>query len=197
MARPSIIPTVKAALEEYLERTQVAYLALSESQRMSTLPATSDGKVNVRLLAAAIGLKQTQEKYLYERPELTSLINLVAEGRGMTPDAVDKIAQGRVWSGRDAKELGLVDELGSLDTAIKSAAALAELKQYQVMPVEAELSTLEQLLRQIFNKASQVVAPKAMLQLNSLLEAGNKTLAPLQRLDDPRGQYALSPVTAP
>lgn len=124
-------------------------------------------------------------------------INLVAEGRGMTPDAVDKIAQGRVWSGRDAKELGLVDELGSLDTAIKSAAALAELKQYQVMPVEVELSTREQLLRQIFNKASQVVAPKAILQLNSLLEAGNKTLAPLQRLDDPRGQYALSPVTAP
>ena len=124
-------------------------------------------------------------------------INLVAEGRGMTPDAVDKIAQGRVWSGKDAKELGLVDELGSLDLAIKSAANLAELKQYQVMPVEQELSAREQLMRQLFDKASQVLTPKALLQLNSLLETGSKSLAPLQRLDDPRGQYALAPVTAP
>lgn len=103
MARPSIIPTVKAALEEYLERTQVAFLDMSESQRVPTLPSTSDGKVNVRVLATAIGLKQTQEKYLYERPELTSLINLVAEGQGLLPigarllvDASDRVLKERL-----------------------------------------------------------------------------------------------------
>lgn len=85
MARPSIIPTVKAALEDYLERMQVAYLAAPEVQRVPTLPATPDGKVNVRALGQAIALKQTQEKYLYERQELTSLINLVAEGQGLLP----------------------------------------------------------------------------------------------------------------
>lgn len=103
MPRPSVIPTVKAALEDYLERIQVAFLAMSEPQRVPTLPATSDGKVNVRVLALAIGLKQTQEKYLYERTELTSLINLVAEGQGLLPigsrllvDASDKVLKDRL-----------------------------------------------------------------------------------------------------
>lgn len=57
---------------------QAAFLAMPEAQRAPTLPATPDGKVNVRALAQAIELKQTQEKYLYERQELTSLNNLVA-----------------------------------------------------------------------------------------------------------------------
>jgi protease-4 len=46
----------------------------------------------------------------------------VAEGRGMTPEQVDKIAGGRVWTGSQAKELGLVDELGGLDRALDYAA---------------------------------------------------------------------------
>ena len=85
MARPSIIPNVKLALEAYLDRMQAAYLSAPDVQRVPTLPATSDGKVNVRALAQAINLKQTQEKYLFERHELTSLINLVAEGQNLLP----------------------------------------------------------------------------------------------------------------
>lgn len=103
MPRPSVIPTVKAALEEYLERMQVAFLALPEKKRAPTLPATADGKVNVRAVARAIELKQTQEKYLYERQELTSLINLMAEGQGLLPigsrlvvDASDKVLKERL-----------------------------------------------------------------------------------------------------
>ena len=103
MRRPSVIPTVKAALEGYLERMQMAFLAVPEEQRVPTLPATPDGKVNVRALAQAIELKQTQEKYLYERQELTSLINLVAEGQGLLPigsrllvDASDKVLKERL-----------------------------------------------------------------------------------------------------
>lgn len=103
MPRPSVIPTVKAALEVYLERMQVAYLSMPEAQRVPTLPATPDGKVNVRALGQAIELKQTQEKYLYERSELTSLINLVAEGQGLLPigsrllvDASDKVLKERL-----------------------------------------------------------------------------------------------------
>lgn len=103
MPRPSVIPTVKAALEDYLERMEVAFLAMPEKQRAPTLPATADGKVNVRAVAQAIELKQTQEKYLYERQELTSLINLVAEGQGLLPigarlliDASDKALKERL-----------------------------------------------------------------------------------------------------
>ena len=65
MPRQSVIATVKAALEKYLERMRVAFVGVPEAQRTPTMPATSDGKVNVRVLATAIGLSQTQEKYLY------------------------------------------------------------------------------------------------------------------------------------
>ena len=54
-------------------------------------------------------------------------VGIVAAGRGMTYDEVDAIARGRVWTGQDALEVGLVDELGNLQDAIDAAAALAGL----------------------------------------------------------------------
>lgn len=57
----------------------------------------------------------------------TDFVQRVAEGRAMTPDAVDKIARGRVWTGADALDRGLVDELGGLHTAIRRAKTLAGL----------------------------------------------------------------------
>ena len=61
----------------------------------------------------------------------TTFLDRVAEGRNMTYDQVDAIAQGRVWTGKEALEIGLVDELGSLDDAIAAAAELAELDSYK------------------------------------------------------------------
>jgi protease-4 len=62
----------------------------------------------------------------------TTFVNHVAEGRDMTFDEVDAIAQGRVWSGTEAKEVGLVDELGGLKEAIIEAAGLAGITEYRV-----------------------------------------------------------------
>jgi hypothetical protein len=125
--RPSVIPTVKAALEDYLERMQMAFLAQPEKQRAPTLPATSDGKVNVRALAKAIALKQSQEKYLYERQELTSLINLVAEGQGLMPigsrllvDASDKALKDRMSRTTQSAN-------ASAQAAVEAQSATAEL----------------------------------------------------------------------
>lgn len=59
-------------------------------------------------------------------------LSRVAEGRGMTRDQVDSVAQGRVWLGSHAIKLGLVDELGGLDAAVASAAKLANLSEYSV-----------------------------------------------------------------
>ncbi|MDO5035461.1 MAG: signal peptide peptidase SppA [Porphyromonas sp.] len=56
----------------------------------------------------------------------------VSEGRNMTKEQVDAVGQGRVWLGLNAKELGLVDKLGGLQTAIDEAARLAELQSYKV-----------------------------------------------------------------
>ena len=61
----------------------------------------------------------------------TTFLERVAAGRNMTYDQVDAVAQGRVWSGKEALEVGLVDELGSLDDAIIAAAELAELDSYK------------------------------------------------------------------
>ena len=61
----------------------------------------------------------------------TTFLDRVAQGRNMTYDQVDAVAQGRVWTGKEALEVGLVDELGSLDDAIMAAAELAELDSYK------------------------------------------------------------------
>ena len=58
--------------------------------------------------------------------------NKVAKGRNMDVSAVDSVGQGRVWTGSQALELGLVDDIGNLDRAIAAAAAKAELKDYSV-----------------------------------------------------------------
>ncbi len=62
----------------------------------------------------------------------TTFLERVAKGRNMTIEAIDSIAQGRVWSGVDALNNGLVDELGNLDDAILYAADLAEITDYKV-----------------------------------------------------------------
>ena len=62
----------------------------------------------------------------------TTFLNRVAAGRDMSVEEVDKIAQGRVWSGIEAKEVGLVDELGSLKDAVIEAAGLAGITDYRI-----------------------------------------------------------------
>ena len=75
-----------------------------------------------------------------------TFLSRVSEGRDMPIDSVDKVGQGRVWLGSKAKELGLVDELGGLDTAIQLAAKLAGIsKNYRVNYGETSRSLWEQL----------------------------------------------------
>lgn len=80
----------------------------------------------------------------------------VAEGRGMTRDEVDRIAQGRVWLGSKALELGLVDELGGLSTAIEAAAKLANLSDYRLDYGETSINILQELLES--NSSQEFVA---------------------------------------
>ena len=70
----------------------------------------------------------------------------VADGRKMSVEQVEKIAQGRVWLGKKAKEIGLVDELGGLEVAVKKAAQLAKLgDEYHTRSYPAKLSLWERL----------------------------------------------------
>lgn len=84
-------------------------------------------------------------------------LGLVAKGREMSVDDVDKIAQGRVWAGQTAVELGLVDSIGDLNDAIQSAALLADIEDYDVVYLEKELSAKERLFKQILNSSLKMV----------------------------------------
>lgn len=81
----------------------------------------------------------------------------VASGRKKTREQVDAVGQGRVWAGTDAKRLGLVDELGSFDDAVKAAARRAKLTDYATEFVEPELSWAEELVLQMKSRAVRVL----------------------------------------
>lgn len=83
-------------------------------------------------------------------------LTVVSEGRGMEKDAVNEVAQGRVWTGAKAKELGLVDEIGDLATAIDEAASLAGLEKYRVRNFPAIQDPLTELLNQLQKKDNQI-----------------------------------------
>jgi protease IV len=72
-----------------------------------------------------------------------NFIGRVAEARKQDVAAIDSIARGRVWSGAQAKERGLVDRLGSFDDAVKAAAKLAKLEEYETRYIEKEPSPFE------------------------------------------------------
>jgi protease IV len=88
--------------------------------------ATSD---NASLFSAQQNFTPAQREYIQKSLDQTyaDFTKGVAEGRKMTVEAVDKIGKGRVWSGSQAKELGLVDELGGLDRAVEVAKGLANI----------------------------------------------------------------------
>lgn len=73
-------------------------------------------------------------------------ISRVAAGRHMTPEQVDRIGQGRVWTGNQALAIKLVDKLGSLDDAIAIASQRAKLQSYNVMPYPAKVSWIDQFM---------------------------------------------------
>ena len=80
-------------------------------------------------------------------------INFVAEARSQSPEDIEKIANGRIWIGTDANAMGLVDEIGGIEEAIKYAANMNELKDYQVEYYGEELSYGEKIIKKIHNNS--------------------------------------------
>jgi protease-4 len=120
-------------------------------------------------------------------------IQRVAEGRNMQPEAVEKIAQGRVWAGTTAKELGLVDEIGSLQDAINAIAQMADLKDYEVTYIRQPLTTRGWLIRRLNRLISGVLIalnpadhPVKKLYDNVI----DTEMDHILRANDPAGLYA-------
>ena len=81
-----------------------------------------------------------------------------ADGRGMTKEAINEIGQGRVWTGEQAKERGLVDELGGIDKAIETAAELADLSDYSLTYVSGSKDFWEELIEKQLGDVKMSVA---------------------------------------
>lgn len=79
----------------------------------------------------------------------------VADGRHKTRDQIHEIAQGRVWTGRKAKEIGLVDDLGGLDRAVSAAAAKAGLVKYRTSEFPSTQDPLQKLMDKILDKKAE------------------------------------------
>jgi protease-4 len=92
-------------------------------------------------------LIQTRVEKIYE-----DFLTKVSEGRKKTRDQIHEIAQGRVWTGVKAKELGLVDELGGLDRAIAAAATLAGVEKYRTSEYPRTPNPLEQFIERLTKK---------------------------------------------
>jgi len=82
----------------------------------------------------------------------TTFKQRVADGRDMTVEDVDEVAQGRVWTGKKASTIGLVDELGGLDDALAAAAELADLENYRIKEYPRTKEPIQQLLDDLMGK---------------------------------------------
>ncbi|MFM8362354.1 MAG: signal peptide peptidase SppA, partial [Haliscomenobacter sp.] len=88
----------------------------------------------------------------------------VAKGRGMVRDSVHAIAQGRVWSGRDALGIGLVDRIGGLNAAVQSAAKLARLKGYRIAEYPAVMDPIQQIIKEFSGQKDEEVRAARIVQ---------------------------------
>jgi protease-4 len=139
------------------------------------------------------GIKQIIQMNIergYER-----FINLVATERGMTTQAVDQIAQGRVWIGTQALELGLVDKLGNLQDAIEAAAGLAELEDYDTKYIARKLSDKELFWQSFLTGTAAIfsgldVEPKTSA-FQEILAKVDADLKQFTQLNDPLATYAM------
>ena len=146
-----------------------------------------------------------------------AFIARVATARSLTPDSVRMIAEGRVWSGEDAMRIGLVDSIGGLDAALKSAASLAKITgDYDVLEYPRVKSATEKLTELLENKPTPVAAAigsaaalgtsaigtsatdaSALLSgrgaASTLARDITHELNVLLRYNDPRGVYARMP----
>ncbi|STD19536.1 protease 4 [Enterobacter asburiae] len=121
-------------------------------------------------------------------------ITLVADSRKKTPEQIDLIAQGHVWTGQDAKSNGLVDSLGDFDDAVKKAAELAKLKQWHIEYYQDEPSFFDMVMdsmsgsvRAMLPEAMQAYLPAPVATAAKAMKAESDKLA---AFNDPQSRYA-------
>jgi protease-4 len=126
---------------------------------------------SVKTASMAVSMSPFFEMSAAERNILQSRTNAmygtflqrVADGRGMDTSAVHQIAQGRVWTGSHALEIGLVDKLGDLEDAIQSAATMSELEEYRLVEYPKPKSAILALMEELTGSQSAKVSATEMM----------------------------------
>ncbi|MFT4517865.1 MAG: protease-4 [Halioglobus sp.] len=121
-----------------------------------------------------------------------SFLKIVADGRDMSIEEVDALAQGRVWSSEDALANGLVDSIGTLEDAVAAAAKLADLDDYETDYVEMPLSPRDMIMKQLANRVASLSlwAPSASsATFSGLLKPVREAAKELAVLQDPAHMY--------
>jgi protease-4 len=137
-----------------------------------------------------LAISQKSVNQIYDQ-----FLNKVAESRKLPKQKVAQIAQGRVWSGQDAKALGLVDEIGGIDDAIEYAAEQAKLGENWELEEYPKLRSLEQRILETLTNEASARTQKVPDPLTAEFLKIQADLAILQSMNDPRGIYARLPFT--
>jgi protease-4 len=121
-------------------------------------------------------------------------LSIVSQSRHKTPEQIDQIAQGHVWTGQDAKANGLVDALGDFDDAVAKAAELAKLKQWHIDYYQDEPTLFDQVVdsmsasvRAAMPSALQAYLPAPLAPVAGVVKAESDKLA---AFNDPQNRYA-------
>ena len=151
---------------------------------VGTTPLAGEASLNRGLSPEMASIVQALANGAYE-----DFIELVASGRDMSEEAVELIAEGLVWTGAEASQIGLVDHLGGLDQAVAAAAELAGVDTWRTgrttVPPSFESVLLEELSRSL---GASVMAPGGWL--GSLVEGFKPVVRSLSSLRDPMHVYA-------
>lgn len=126
----------------------------------------------------------------YER-----FLSIVAESRNMTRDEVDAVAQGRIWTGQQAYDRGLVDQIGGYDEAVAAAAARAGLEEgdYRVIEFRDEVDPFAQFLEMFGSSASTALFGEGLLGsgfLGDMARNAQDEIETITMMNDPNGVYA-------
>jgi protease-4 len=92
----------------------------------------------------------------------SSFVSKVAEGRHLSEATVDSIGQGRVWSGTDAKKIGLIDDFGGYDRAIEVAADLAKMKNYSLIYLPEQKEPIQEIIDALTGNETKAILEKEM-----------------------------------
>ncbi len=135
-----------------------------------------------------LAILQTSVDSIYDE-----FLERVAQGRDLPLERVAELAQGRVWSGSSAKELGLVDELGGLDAAIEAAAAAADLGDDWNIRKYPESEGWQRFFEQFFESNTVDATVHSSDPLTEQLGKFQAEIRMLRTLNDPRHIYARMP----